>query len=76
MTVTEAIKAMVEGKCIKLAGLTNRYFRMYRNDTICQLNPAGACCATVESQYTFDEFESGGRRMEFELYDPDTMKTI
>jgi len=76
MTATEAIKALERGKCVGLAGVTNRYFRLYRNDTICQLNPTGACCATVELQYTPDEFESEGFRMEFELYDPNTMKTI
>lgn len=76
MTAIEAIKAMERGKCVRLAFAPSWYFRLYRNDTICQLNPVGACCATVELQYTPDEFESEGFRMEFELYDPDTTKTI
>lgn len=67
MTANEAFRAMEGGKCVKLVSESSRYFRLYRNDTVCQLNPVGACCATVEMQYTPDEFESEGFRMEFEV---------
>ena len=69
MTASEAMKALERGKCIRLAGVSNLYFRLYRNDTICELWPDVSVASRVTMQYTPDEFESEGFRMEFELYE-------
>jgi len=68
MKATDAVKFMqTTGKCVKSAG-SNYFYKLFRNDVICQLLPAGTCCATVMLQVSPDEFESQGYRMEFEEY--------
>lgn len=70
MNAKEAIKFMeTTGKCVKSTS-SNYFYRLFRNETICQLLSVGSCCATVMLQMTPGEFESQGYRMEFEPYDP------
>jgi len=70
MSAEDAIKFMEKtGQCVRAATVTHEYFRLFQNDTICELRPAGPCCATVIAQRNYDEFISEGFRVEFEAYD-------
>ena len=70
MNAEDAIKFMEKtGQCVKSISSTGPYFRLFQNDTICELRHAGPCCATVIAQRNYDEFISEGFRVEFEAYD-------
>jgi hypothetical protein len=71
MTVSESIKYMeMTGKGVKYVGDSKphlkRYFRLFRNETICELIPDMVAAARVVMQYNYYEFLSDGCLFEFE----------
>lgn len=70
MNAEDAIKFMEEtGQCVRTVTSTNTYFRLFQNDIVGELRPAGPCCATLIAQRNYNEFISEGFRIEFEPHD-------